>query len=215
MNNSKTSVISLVLSVIALLVSVVLIIVSFSSKKSPEVYITEDGTEILLNDETVSGLTNGNSDIAFIDTEKLLMEYKYSIKLNEDLLTEQSKARASFESKYRQFEKKYNSFMEKARLGSFLSQASMESQQNELIQEQSQLEQMEADLTQKLMEKQAALNNELLDTLTNFLKDYNKDKRYSMIISNALVLYGENEMDITEDVVLKLNERYEKNTGEK
>ncbi|MDL2261918.1 OmpH family outer membrane protein [Bacteroidales bacterium OttesenSCG-928-I21] len=209
MNNSKTTVVSLILSIIAISATIVISIVSFSKKTVTEVYVDENGKEVLVNGENISDFMQQNSDVAFIDTEKLLMEYKYSIKLNEDLLTEQSKARSSFESKYRQFEKKYNNFMEKMRLGSFLSQSSMESQQNELVQEQAKLEEIEVELSQKLMEKQAELNAELFDTLTTFLEDYNKTNNYSFILNKAAILHGKDQMDITDDVILKLNERYE------
>ena len=142
----------------------------------------------------------------------MLLQYKYSIKLNEDLLTEQAKAKANLESRMRAFEKKYNDFAEKMRLGSFLSQQSMESQQNELLQEQANIQQLEQDLTEKLMMKQADLNAELLDSVSNFIKEFNNG-RYVLILGSVTgggILYAEPDMDITNEVVTQLNERYEK-----
>jgi outer membrane protein len=98
------------------------------------------------------------------------------------------------------------------RLGSFLSQQSMESQQNELLQEQANIQQLEQDLTEKLMMKQADLNAELLDSVSNFIKEFNNG-RYVLILGSVTgggILYAEPDMDITNEVVTQLNERYEK-----
>lgn len=148
---------------------------------------------------------------AYINTDTLLMKYDYSVKLNEEILTEQSKSKASLAGMYRQFETKYNAFMEKAKLGSFLSQESMEKQQQELVEEQQRLQAIEESMSQKLMEKQMKINAELLDTVVNYLKEYNKDQKYSLILNNAVVLYGNEGMDITAEITANLNERYKKN----
>lgn len=152
---------------------------------------------------------NTNAQLtAYINTDSLLLKYEYSIKINEDLLTEQQKSKANLSAMYLQFENKYNAFMEKAKLGSFLSQESMDRQQQELLQEQQRLQTLEETMSQKLMEKQVAVNSELLDTVVNFLKEYNKDKKYSMILNNAVVLYGNQSMDITNEITSALNDRY-------
>lgn len=205
----KSSRVPLFISILALLVSAFALTVLLCpkcSKNNNDCSVSKNSGKHI-NDST---RVSGTSDVAYINTEKLLLEYKYSIKLNEDLLTEQAKARASVESKYKQFEKRYNDYMEKARLGSFISQSSMESQQNELMQEEAKLKQLEADLTQQLMEKQANLNKELLDTLTNFLNEYNINSKYSFILNSAVILNGEGAEDVTQEIIDSLNARYTK-----
>ncbi|MDR2836257.1 MAG: OmpH family outer membrane protein [Bacteroidales bacterium] len=193
----KISVVSMIVSIISVICLIIFFIIG--NEKS-----TNKG-EILTNKNVENTPT-----MAYVNTDSLLLNYKYSIKLQEDLMTEQKKSEANLKGKYQQFEVKYNSFMEKARLGSFLSQASMDSQQQELAAEQQKLQQLEESLQQKLMEKQATLNVELLDTVVNFLKEYNADNRYSVILNKAVILYGNEGMDITQEIIDKLNLRYEK-----
>ena len=50
-----------------------------------------------------------------------------------------------------------------------------------------------------------------LYNLKNYLKEYNKDQKYSLILNNAVVLYGNEGMDITAEITANLNERYKKN----
>ena len=206
MENSKNNKIILTISSVALLISIAaLLLTVFSKNKTVEPQAVNNVVSFA-NDSTVSG------NVAYVNLDTLLLQYKYCIKLNEDLLTEQAKAKANLESRMRAFEKKYNDFAEKMRLGSFLSQQSMESQQNELLQEQANIQQLEQDLTEKLMMKQADLNAELLDSVSNFIKEFNNG-RYVLILGSVTgggILYAEPDMDITNEVVTQLNERYEK-----
>ncbi|MCK9255683.1 MAG: OmpH family outer membrane protein [Bacteroidales bacterium] len=206
MENSKINKITLIISSLAIILSIIVLIIVLLGKK--EVVLTQNESKNF----TLSNDSTNNGNVAYVNLDTLLLEYKYSIKLNEDLLTEQAKAKANLESRMRAFEKKYNDFSEKMRLGSFLSQQSMENQQNELIQEQAKIQQLEQDLTEKLMMQQAELNQELLDSVSNFIEEFNNGK-YVLILGSVTgggILYAEPEMDITNEVVKQLNERYEK-----
>ncbi|MDD2635740.1 MAG: OmpH family outer membrane protein [Bacteroidales bacterium] len=205
MDNSKFSKIALIISVVALAASVTILIISLTGNRAACGENSAESSGVVLD-------STGSLAIAYVNLDSLLLEYKYSIKLNEDLLTEQAKAKANLEGRIRSFEKKYNDFMEKMKLGSFLSQASMESQQNDLMQEQSNLEQLDAQLSEELMMKQAEMNEELYDTVMNFIKN-NYSKNYTLILGNAAgsnILYAAPGMNITRDVIDQLNERYAK-----
>jgi outer membrane protein len=205
MDNRKFAKIALIISGIALATSIVVLVISLTGAKGGSV----DGNQ---NPGAITRDSSGSLNIAYVNLDTLLLEYKYSIKLNEDFLTEQAKAQANLEARMKSFETKYNSFQEKARLGSFISQASMETQQNELLQEQNAIQQLQTDLSDQLMEKQTNLNAELYDTVMNFVKEYN-DGRYMLILGNAAgssILYAEPGMDITREVLDQLNERYAK-----
>lgn len=205
MDNSKFSKIALIISVVALAASISILIFSLIGNKVSCVERSEASNGVVLD-------STGGLAIAYVNLDSLLLEYKYSIKLNEDLLTEQAKAKANLEGRIRAFEKKYNDFMEKMKLGSFLSQASMESQQNDLMQEQSNLEKLDAQLTEELMMKQTTMNEELYDTVMNFIQEQYSDK-YTLILGNAAgsnILYAAPGMNITRGVIDQLNARYAK-----
>ncbi len=205
MDNTKISKIALIVSGVALIASVVVLVMTFMSDNGGG-ETTDPNSGVVMMDSA------GNVNIAYVNLDTLLMEYKYSIKLNEDLLTEQAKAKSNLEARVRSFEKKYNDFMEKMRLGSFISQASMESQQNELMQEQANLEQLDAQLSEELYMKQAEMNVELYDSVMNFIDEAYKGK-YTLILGNAAgsnILYAAEGMNITGEVVDALNARYAK-----
>ena len=150
------------------------------------------------------------SDIAYIDLDTLLLTYNYAIKLQEDLAMEQKKAEGTIQSRMKKFESMYNAYMEKARTGMFLSAASQQAQQSELEKEQTAIENLQATLSNQLLEKQSAMNQEIYDSVINFVNIY-AEGRYKIILGNmggVTVVYSQPGMNITADVVAKLNQRY-------
>jgi outer membrane protein len=60
------------------------------------------------------------------------------------------------------------------------------------------------------MQVQQKMSEQLRDTINAFMKEYNKDSKYEMIISNTSsdnILYASKGYDITEEVTKMLNER--------
>lgn len=68
-------------------------------------------------------------------------------------------------------------------------------------------------LTQQLVEAQQKMSEELRDTINSFLKEYNKDKKYEIILSNTAsdnIMITNDGYDITSEIIELLNKRYEK-----
>ena len=55
-----------------------------------------------------------------------------------------------------------------------------------------------------------AFNKSLEDSIHNFLADYNKERNFTLILPRTVVLNTNPQLDITNDVVMGLNERYNK-----
>ena len=82
-----------------------------------------------------------------------------------------------------------------------------------LQKKQQELQQMDGKLSQELMQVQQKMSEGLRDTINKFIKEYNKDGKYEMILSNTSsdnVLWASKGYDITEEVTKILNERFEK-----
>ena len=75
------------------------------------------------------------------------------------------------------------------------------------------LQQLEAKLTQDIMLENQKLNLQLSDSLTNFLKEFNADGRFHIILSNNAkdnVLMAAEQYDITDEVISAMNARCKK-----
>jgi outer membrane protein len=209
MNNSKLPRISLIVSICAIAVSVVAIVLSLNDKSVNISGESKEGDSRTTVSDSLSDIK-----IAYINLDTLLLEYKLSVQLNEDLMLQQSRSRANLEGQIKQFERDYTNFMEKVQTGSFISQESMESQQKELMEKQQRLERLDQQLSEELMLKQAEMNEQLYDTIMNFMQEYNNGK-FNLVLGNAAgsaVLYALPEMNITREVIDALNDRYEART---
>lgn len=74
------------------------------------------------------------------------------------------------------------------------------------------MQKLQEELTVKFDKEQQKYNQIMRDSIQSFLRDYNKQKGYSIILSKAgdNILYADPAMDITTDVVNGLNKRYKK-----
>ncbi|MFO7862827.1 MAG: OmpH family outer membrane protein [Salinivirgaceae bacterium] len=151
--------------------------------------------------------------IAYINVDSVLLNYKLAQELNKKLTEQQKQSQRNLETKMQRFQKNYQEFQEKMQRGGFLTQASAEAQQQELLAEQQQLEQLNQELSGRLMQQEQQLNQELFDTISNYVHKYNKNRKYDLILSNTMigtVMYGKADLNITNEVLRKLNERYDK-----
>ena len=84
--------------------------------------------------------------------------------------------------------------------------------QTALQRQQEELQKLQEKLTTSFDEEQMAFNKALRDSINHFLADYNRTRKFSMILSKAgdNILYADKALDITDDVIAGLNKRYKK-----
>lgn len=71
-------------------------------------------------------------------------------------------------------------------------------------------------VTSKYKEDEDKMLQGVLNQVNSFVEKYGKEKGYDIILGTTLsgsLLYGENTMDITEEVLAELNKNYQSNTA--
>jgi outer membrane protein len=182
---------------------VVLFVLHFTSKGG-----SSDDVAFAVTDSTgaVTSLP-----IAYVNVDSLLLNYNYSKDLNDVLIKKRENAQATLTQKARQLDSEMGEFQRKQENNAFLSEQSFKNQQQSLLKKQQDLQKLEQTLTQQLMEDQQVMNKQLRDTIYSFLKSYNLDKKYQVILSNTMndnVMIANPKLDITEDVIKLLNKNY-------
>jgi outer membrane protein len=85
-----------------------------------------------------------------------------------------------------------------------------------LQREQQQEQSYEQNASAQLQDEQNVEMKKLYDKIADFTKDYAKEKGYKIVltysINNTSMLYGDPSLDVTADVVKRLNEAYAKET---
>ena len=151
--------------------------------------------------------------VASLNIDSLLLNYQFAQEANEKLMSKQEDARLKLNTKLRTLQNEMADFQRKLDNGAFLSQERAQKEYQRLQKKQQDLEQLEAKLTQDILEENQALNLQLSDSLMNYLKTYNADGRFEIILNNNAkdnILMAADGYDITNDVVNGLNARYAK-----
>ena len=152
--------------------------------------------------------------IAVLNYDSLLANYEFAKVSNEELLTKQENARVEISEKVRQLQNEMVDFQRKIENNAFMSRERAEQEQRRLMKKESDIQELDQRLTQELMVQQQQLTGQLRDSIESVIKEINKDGRYHLILTtNALndnVLYCAPQYDITEEVLVILNKRYNK-----
>jgi outer membrane protein len=155
-------------------------------------------------------LIAGKLPMAYVNIDSLLLNYQFAKDANESLIKKQENSRLTINSRAQQLQTEMGEFQKKLEANAFLSRERAEQEQARLLKKQQELQQLDGKLSQQLLQDQQKMSEELRDTINAFMKDYNKDKKYEMIISNTSsdnVLYAAEGYDITAEVIKMLNER--------
>jgi len=167
------------------------------------------GTRKVASSET--GVFQGSSkpaSIAYIKMDSMLYTYELAKKLNADFSQQQESYKREYTDKRMRFEKEAAAFQEKVQRGGFLTEERAKQEQERLMGVQQEIQKLDYELTQKLSEMQSKINQQIVDSISSFLKGYNAAKKYDFILNSASMLEGSPQYNITKEVSEGLNARY-------
>lgn len=151
--------------------------------------------------------------IAYLNVDSLLAHYTFAQEAQEKLMSKQEDARLKLNQNARTLQSEMADFQKKYENNAFLSAERAQSEYQRLQKKQQDLEDLENKLAQDIMMENQKLNIQLADSLSAFLKDYNADGRYQIIMSNNAkdnILMAADIYDITNEIVSGMNARYKK-----
>ena len=188
---------------ILLCIAITISFTSCDKKEAPK------GTAIKTSNQVANSETSGNT-LAYVEVDSLLTQYEFCIKEKAALEAKSKQYEAQINAKMSQFQKASVDFQQKVQSGAFTSQAQGEAAQQRLIRLQQEGAKLQQDVQQRMLKAQEKFNKTLRDSVQSFLKDYNREKHYDMIISKQgdNVLYANDKLDITKEVVDGLNKRF-------
>ena len=148
--------------------------------------------------------------IAYVEVDSLMTQYDFAKDYSVTLQKKSNNARNTLNQKGGALQAAVNNFQQKLNNNGFTSREQATSQQAAIERQQRDLQELQARLENELASETAKFNEALRDSLQNFLKDYNKDKQFDLILSKAgdNILMANKKYDITNDVINGLNKRY-------
>lgn len=155
---------------------------------------------------------NGNAKIAYVNVDSIMVNYGLAQELNESLINKQNNMKSRLEKEMADFEKEAQVFQDKVQKGIYLTQQRAEEAQQKLVMRQQELQNLEMEYSKILTYEQQVMQSRLLDSISTTIEVVNTPEKFQVIFAHSVassILYGSEQLDITNSVLEELNGRYE------
>jgi outer membrane protein len=123
--------------------------------------------------------------IAYVEVDSLMTQYDFAKDYSVTLEKKSNNARNTLTQKGNALQAAVNNFQQKINNNGFQSREQAAGVQAAIERQQRDLQELQARLENELASETAKFNVALRDSLQNFLKAYNRDKKYDLILSKA------------------------------
>ncbi|MBQ9465881.1 MAG: OmpH family outer membrane protein [Muribaculaceae bacterium] len=148
--------------------------------------------------------------ICYIDEDSILNNYNLAKDINEAMLRRQNQFDAAQTQRGNAIQKFAGEMQNKYRNNGYLTEESYNADAAKLDKMQKDAENYLGSLRQSIESELAQSQNQLQDSITNFMKDYAVEKGFDVVLRKSATVYINNAYDATDDVVAGLNKRYVK-----
>lgn len=159
--------------------------------------------------EAAANITSGELKIAYVEIDSLMSQYQFCKDYSLLLTKKGENIRATLNQKAKTLDSEAQDFQRKLQNNAY-TQERAEQENARLGKMQQDLQALNERLSSEFDAETIKYNNAMRDSITTFLKIYNKDKGYSLILTKAgdNMLLANPALDITAEVVAGLNKRY-------
>lgn len=153
--------------------------------------------------------TGSPESIVFVNTDSLLNNYDYFKKVKNQFQEKSKKAQADLSTKGIAFQNEVAAYQKNA---ASLSTEQRAATEQRLARKQQELSMYNQNVSNSLAKEEAAENEKLYDNVSAYLKKHTKDKGHKMVLtyskSNPALLFADESLDVTKEVIKGLNEEY-------
>ena len=198
------------LGINALLIVAVVVLFVRTSKSSSAVESPE-----LLPENSAFTSPDGpkGAVMAYINGDSLNAKYKFIVDKTKLLEQKYKQAELNVQKEYNARKVEVDQLMEYAQSGQMKDSEAPEVEAK-LLQLQNEMQSIEAQASKAVMEREAELQNDLMERVNFFMDNYAKAKGIDYIVNyqptTNFILYGNNAYDVTSEVISLLNAEYEK-----
>ena len=163
--------------------------------------------------KAATGSALENLKIRYIDEDSIMANYNLAKDINEAMLRRQNQYDAAQKQRGNEISKFGNAMQQKYQNNQYLTAEAFNADQAKLQKMQADAENYLASLQQSIQNELNQSQNQLLDSIDNFMKDYAKKKGFDMILRKSATLFIDEKYDVTKEVIEGLNKRYNKVGG--
>jgi outer membrane protein len=162
-------------------------------------------------DKSVATASPSSGNIVYVNQDTLLSKYEYFKDMSKRLEDKGKSAQSDVGSRQQALQREAAEYQRSANTLSADQRASTEQR---LQREGQEFQQYQQNAAAQYQNEQADEQKKLYEKVAAFMKDYAKEKGYKMILTfqkgNTTMWYGDPGLDVTSDVIKRLNDAYVK-----
>ena len=204
---------------VPLILSIVAVVIALAGGIWTIVQVPGSGkaAQSAISDST--SVTMATSGIVYVNLDRIVQEYDMASDLGAVVETKVKNIQDEVNRRGKQLENELVDFQNKINKG-LITRSVAEVQGQDLQQKQAQFNEYANQKNNEVIEEQTVMMNQIADAIQTFMAKYNQEKKYTMILTNQSgvpVITADPSLDITDDVIARLNEEYikEKNKNNK
>ena len=153
--------------------------------------------------------SSAGSKIAYVEVDSLMSQYNFCKDYTKILEVKGNNIQKTLASKQQALQAAAANFQQKIQQNA-LTREQAEAIQAGLQKQSNDVQGLQQRLSNEFAAEQAKYNKALHDSIAHYLAAYNKDKKYSIILSKSgdNLLYADKAYDITNEVINGLNKAY-------
>lgn len=162
------------------------------------------------NEETVKGETTpAELKIAYVEVDSIMTQYQFCKDYTQILTKKGQNIENTIQKKGEALQSAITNFQQKLQQNTYTREQA-ESIQMNLQKQDADLRTLQQRLATEFQTEQDKFNVALRDSIKNYLAKYNKEKKYSIILSKQgeNLLYADKTYDITAEIIEGLNKAY-------
>lgn len=169
-----------------------------------------------VDEKSEAAPTNSELKIAFVEVDSIMSQYEFCKEYSKILEKKGQNIQNTIAQKGQNLQAAANKFQQDLQNNKYTQQQA-EAVNAGLQKQQADLQALQQRLGSDFQAETDKFNAALRDSIQHFLAKYNKDKKYSLILSKAgdNILFADKAYDITNEVIAGLNKAYKKNTAKK
>ena len=161
--------------------------------------------------ESISNYDFSNLKVAFVNSDTVSIHYLFAKDVQKSLLKKQNSAKSQVKNKYNEYQRMVDDYQQSAKI---MGQSEAEEKAQKIGILENEIMQLEQALNQKLSNEELQVTTKYVTKTNVYMQKIGKKLGYDYVLSYRLggeMLYANPKLDITNQVILMLNDEYKSN----
>ena len=151
-----------------------------------------------------SELLAKDEKIVFVNPRKIVDEYQRTKEFEKDFGKELKKGQEELDKRTDEIRRLKDEL-------ELLSEEAKKEKEEKIDKKIQELRQVEKETKDNLVKMRDSTTREILKEIDDVIKENGEQKQYSLVLNGRMVLYSNGSLDISDEIVTILNQRYKKN----